>query len=146
MLFLASKFFGLTYFWKSIFVQQNQNSQPCDTRAARPAAGRALCWQQPLTAEQSQESPEGKWWETGLHFHSPSLCASEQVTLPLPSALWPRSRRHTHKQDGCTLCPELHRVKMSLATSPQSLQPFQDPSFGGSWSVTINWYLQLMFK
>lgn len=42
LLFLASKFFGLTYFWKSIFVQQNQSSHPCDTRAACPAAGRAV--------------------------------------------------------------------------------------------------------
>jgi len=42
LLFLASKFFGLTYFWKSIFVQQNQSSHPCDTGAAHPAAGTAV--------------------------------------------------------------------------------------------------------
>jgi len=39
---------------------------------------------------------------------------------------------HMHKQDGCTAGRKLPRVKTRVTIGPYSVQPYQDPSLGGS--------------
>lgn len=124
---MASEIFGLAYFWQNIFVQQDQSSHPCDTRA-RPAAACPACWHRAPTAELvCRESPERRAREPGLSFASTCQVLSE---VCCSSAFTPCSL-HMHK----TLAYLMQNAP--LGKKPLTLCQ-QDPSQGGSWCVNRN--------
>lgn len=147
---ISCAIFGIKVLWLNLFLEEHL----CSAKSKLPALwhqGSVSCCRQSrlLAATSNSRAKPGEprrkmmWDRTSLPL-SITLCLWASHAAPLQHTL---AMLTPYAQTGWVHpVPWAPQGENKASSSPHNFQPFQDPSFGGSWSVNINWYLRLMFK